>query len=43
MNYLLEVCLLALTLVTSIAPSVSAQSSVATHADSSFAGIWRGQ
>ena len=42
MNYLLEVCLLALTLVTSIAPSVSAQSSVATHADSSFAGIWEG-
>lgn len=40
MNYLLEVCLVTLTLATSIAPSVAAQSPVAAPENSSFAGTW---
>src|SRR5208282_4917669 len=42
MNHSLEVCLVALTLTTGITPAVAAQSSVATPANSSFAGTWEG-
>jgi biopolymer transport protein TolR len=41
MNHLLEVCLVALTLVTGITPSVAAQSPV-TAPENSFARTWKG-
>jgi len=43
MNYLLEVCLVALALATSITPSVAAQSPAAAPENSSFAGNWEGR
>jgi biopolymer transport protein ExbD/biopolymer transport protein TolR len=43
MNYILEVCLVALTLATSITPSLAVQPSATPRENSSFAGTWEGR
>ena len=43
MNYLLEVCLVAVTLAASMTPSIAAQSAAPAWEKSSFAGTWEGR
>ena len=42
MNYLLEVCLVAVTLAASMTPSIAAQPAAPAWEKSSFAGTWEG-